>query len=219
MRTIGDFLQDQEMKRTGGMPQSADFHSKTYHRYFEGWSEWYETDGKGKKKIRRVYTGVLHQLDAPDPVRFRLRIAYILFYALALVLFLFAAFQPVGGNSAWYGALMTAVCIPTLVLTLVFLVSYLTAPREMTLYQYRSVGALTKATLFGYLSLGAYSIARFAYAFTHMGENTLQEVTGGAAALLAAALLFTIYLLEKKNVYKSFLSKNTAPRDAREISL
>ena len=49
--TLRDRIEKREERERGGMPQSASFHSRGYHRYFEGYSEQTFTDARGKKHI------------------------------------------------------------------------------------------------------------------------------------------------------------------------
>ena len=89
------------------------WHSKAYHRHFEGYAEVETTNEKGKTVIERVYVGDYYRLDLPKSKRVQLRLFYAGLIALVAALFGFAASRSVGANMTWYLAIpqMIGVCL------------------------------------------------------------------------------------------------------------
>jgi len=114
------------------------WHSKAYHRHFEGYAEVETTNDKGKTIIQRVYVGDYYRLDLPKNKRVALRLAYLSLIALIAGLFGFAASRPVGANMTWYIAIAQMVAVCLLGLLCVSLLSHSTAPRDMTVGDWKS---------------------------------------------------------------------------------
>ena len=114
------------------------WHSKAYHRHFEGYTELEQTDEKGKTTIKRVYVGDYYRLDLPRNKRIGLRVAYAGLIVLTAALFGFAASRPVGANMTWYIAMTQMITVCLLGLLCVNLLSHSTAPRDMTVGDWKS---------------------------------------------------------------------------------
>ena len=218
-RSLKETIQEREMRRTGGMPESASFHSKGYRRYFEGYSEFQVTLPNGKRKIERVYTGVYHTLQAPEGRRGQLKAGFALLFILAAILFFWAASRYLPGNTVWYITFPEAVGTAFLFLLLIALAGYLTAPRDMTLHEYRAVGFLKKASLAASMELFLLMGIRAIYAAVCHDGHFLQELECAAAFLAAAVCCLIIYLMEKNNIYRTHLSSAPVPDDAHEIHI
>lgn len=76
--------------------------NRAYHKFFEGYSEYSETDAHGRKVIRRVYTGQWYSADQQPGLQVAYRICYAALFALSLILFLRAASLDAPGNLCWY---------------------------------------------------------------------------------------------------------------------
>ena len=114
------------------------WHSKAYHRHFEGYAEVETTNDKGKTIIQRVYVGDYYRLDLPKNKRVGLRCLYAALIALEAGLFGFAASRPVGANMTWYIAIAQMVTVCLLGLLCVNLLSHSTAPGDMTVGDWKS---------------------------------------------------------------------------------
>ncbi len=114
------------------------WHSKAYHRHFEGYTEVETTDDKGKTVIHRVYVGDYYRLDLRKNKRIGLRFVYGGLVALIAVLFWFAASRPVGANMTWYLAIAQMLGVGLIGLMGVNLLSHCTAPRDMTVGDWKS---------------------------------------------------------------------------------
>ena len=91
------------------------WHSKAYHRFFEGYSEFTVPTPNGKGyKIQRVYTGNTYRQDLTKGQRGLLRVLYVVLFVCAVYLFVSCAVLPLPSNSTWYVTLPQAVSLPFL---------------------------------------------------------------------------------------------------------
>ena len=216
-RSLKETVMERERHRTGGMPESASFHSRGYRRYFEGYLEYRVTLPNGKKKTERVYTGVYHTLQAPEGRHRQQKVIFALLYLLAAVLFLWASSRYLPGNTVWYITFPEAVGTGLLFLLLITLAANLTASVNMTLHEYKAVERLKKISAAASAVLFFLAGIRAVYAVVHYRENCLRELECAAAFLAAAVCCLVICLMEKKNTYKTHLSNASVPEDAYEI--
>lgn len=218
---LRDWVEERERRETGGMPQSASFHSKGYHRYFEGYSEEAYVDEKGKKRIRRVYTGVLHRAQISDARLGWTKRTYFLFLVLAALVFVFAATRRVGSNTCWYAAVFEALCVLGFLWLFYELVCYAAAARDMTADDFRSVAGLQKAARFKGACEGLSGAAALLCLIATAVQGKTVDISGEIfCALLffgAAALTLLIPYLESKITYTSFLSKNDPLLEGNQI--
>lgn len=210
MKSLKNYIDSNEMRRTGGYPESAGFHSRGFHKYFEGYSEYTETDSKGKPHIKRVYTGVYHSQLLSDSRRKQVKLIYCLLSVLAVVLFFYSATRGISGSAAVWLSVCEAVTVLGLAWMLWSLFNYVIAGKNMTLDDYRSVSALKKSSRFAAAALTASAIVALFF---------ITENLACMAAFLAAALFcFGIGFIEKRISYKSFLSDQEAPSQSNQIA-
>lgn len=178
------------------------FHSRSYHRYFEGYKEYETADAKGKKRLKRVYVGNWYRQELKAPAYIGLRILYVLLTAGVLAFFVAAALSQKESGSAIYVVLPEAVTVGFLVYLLyTLLVNYLFIPRNMTVNDYRiSSKALKKGSLCCTACLAADALATLLYLLLH---GDASAGIGGAALefFAAAALSAAVSLAERKIPY------------------
>ncbi len=190
------------------------FHSKSYHRYFEGYAEYEMVNEKGKKTLRRVYTGAWYRQDLKAAAYVGLRIFYVL---LAVgVLFLFGAaavYQKESGN-VLYVVLPEAATVGFLIYLLyILLVNYLFVPRKMTINDYRVSSRSLKNGSFGCAAcLAADGLTTLLYLMLHRGAYAgiwyaVLEFLG------ASALSAAIYLTEGRIPYLMEENENKPGED------
>lgn len=114
------------------------WHSRAYHRHFEGYAEVEDANEKGKTIIRRVYVGNYYRLDLSQKKRVLLRLAYLGLLLLIGSSFGLAASRPVGANSTWYLAIAQMLTLCSLGATAISLLAHCTAPREMTIGDWKA---------------------------------------------------------------------------------
>lgn len=157
------------------------WHSTFYHSQFEGYSERYELDEHGKKKLIRVYTGEYYR-PAQEPSRRRLLAALraVLFLAGA-ALFITGAALPAVCNGTFYVTIFQALTVVCLAFVLMGLCNLLTVRGDFTIPTFSHGPArLKRWSLLGALTLFAAALAAVIAAFA--GE------TFDARSLLSAGL-------------------------------
>ena len=195
------------------------WHSKAYHRHFEGYTELEETDEKGKITIKRVYVGDYYRLDLPKNKRVGLRFAYAGLIALTAALFGFAASRPVGANMTWYIAIAQMVTVCLLGLLCVNLLSHCTAPRDMTVGDWKSSSKKLQRNA-KYTALAMELLAFLAGLHLLLnGENWGTHLL--CVLLYAVAGLFSIVInrLEANAPYKTWRSSEEHPEDGSYIDV
>lgn len=192
-------LEKENPKIRGGQ-----WHSRSYHRFFEGYSEVTvpKTNGKGYK-IQRIYTGDYFRQELTKKQRVLLRLLYLGLYIGAVFLFISSATSPISLNTTWYVVIAQVICVPFLFwLGLVFFFFYLPAHQDMTIHDYRSSSPpLMRSALGASLSL---AVAAFAV-LVNILINPSQASTAGYLCffqyLVSGLLLFGINRVEKKVNY------------------
>lgn len=189
------------------------FHSASYHRFFEGYTEYETVNSKGKKVLKRVYTGTWYMQALEAKYYFMLRVFYCLLFAGIVFLFSHAGMTQQESGTALYVVLpeIATVCFLFYLLYTLF-VGYLFVPRKMTVNDYRGSSlSLKKASAGIGLCLLADSGLTALYLLLHRDHDSSGA---GAAALkfLGAAILAAgMYLAERRVPYKE-MENDAAPR-------
>lgn len=115
------------------------WHSRYYHRYFEGYTEIKEADANGKTRIRRVYTADWYAQDLPKGRRIAVRILYVALFLMMTCAMVGAGILQGGTGTRFY------IVIPELItlcllswLGYVLLVNYLFMPKKLTVHDYKA---------------------------------------------------------------------------------
>ena len=207
-------LQKDSPQRTRGI-----WHSKAYHRFFEGYSESAIPTPNGKGyRIQRVYTGSHYRQDLTTGQRVLLRVLYVVLFLCTVYLFMSSAVLPLPSNSTWYVTLPQAASIPFLFWILVVFFSYLPAKWDMTIDDYRrSSLALQKATLGSAICLGLTALATLAFSILNPTDEPLR-VLGCALRFFAGGLIsLGMNWIERKVKYLIIPGQNNPPEDSLEI--
>lgn len=195
-----------------------DFHSRSYHHYFEGYTEVTKTGADGRTRLERVYTGLYHIQDLSCSKKILLRITYVLFLLLAAVLFFAGAVQNVGSNRAWYVAAAESVSVGGIFWMGCTMVNYLTAPRKLTLHEYRSTSvSVRRASMTAALGLAAASFLTVFHVLMHLGTFELREIWCAVFMLLSAGFCIAVYLVERRISYTKEYSDEIIPQGGIEI--
>lgn len=193
------------------------WHSKAYHRHFEGYAEVEDTNGKGRTIIRRVYVGKYYRLELPKKKRILLRLTYLELLLLMGGGFGLAASRPVGANSTWYLAIAQMLTLCFLGATAISLLAHCTAPREMTVGDWKAASqnlrrnALISAVL---LELTAFLTGVY---LLLTGENWAVHLLCIVLYALAGLLAVLMNRLEANAPYTIRASQAQAPEDGAYI--
>ena len=190
-------------QREEEVKNSTAWHSRAYHRYYEGWSESYTLDpATGQRRISRVYTGRFYVQDLSGTKRLIVKITYSILFLAAAVLFFTASMADWVGNLVWYVVLPHAFCFGSLAYMLIVLTSYVPAPQKMKIHEYRATAKpMRRAALFGTVSHALACAAALAYTLAFDGADAGFGIT--VRFLLAAGALLTIFLIERGIEYDS----------------
>lgn len=192
------------------------WHSHSYHRYFEGYTEYRELDQNGKEQLRRVYTAAWHIQDLDRKRVIGIRILYLALFLLMAGAVVQAGVRPGSGN-AFYTALAELAVLCLLAwLGYILLVNYLFMPKKMTIHDYHSSSiALKRVAL-------ALSIAFAVSACAVLLENALKGDASGAivpvaAFLGGAACAFGMHMAEEKVPYREIANEKAGKAAGIEI--
>ncbi|MCC8102827.1 MAG: hypothetical protein LIP11_11420 [Clostridiales bacterium] len=182
--------------------------NRSYHKYFEGYTEYTVKKDNGKNKIVRIYTGVYYTQHL-DTARYLLvRLLYILLTALSFFLFFSGSMADVSYNYVWYVTLFQAFSIPCLFMLLILLIGYVFADRKMVIHNYN----LYHKQL---MNVAKYGSLFFAFAAAGMVINLLITQTFSAAVLypvakflIAALALLGIFQVESRITYDTLENSN-----------
>lgn len=195
------------------------WHSKAYHRHFEGYAEVETTNEKGKTVIERVYVGDYYRLDLPGKKRIVLRLVYAALIALTAGLFGFAASRPVGANMTWYTAIVQMLAVCLLGLLCVNLLAHSTAPRDMTVGDWKSASKkLQRNAKYTALDMELLAFLTALHLILN-GEEWLTHLLCIALYAVAGLIAVVLNRLEANAPYKIWRSTGEAPEDGSYIDV
>ncbi len=195
------------------------WHSKSYHRHFEGYTEVESVNSRGKVVIERIYTGDYYRLDLPRNKRVLLRLAYALLWLIACALFGFASSRPIGANTTWYLALVQMVTLCSLAIVLFSFISHCTAPREMTIGDWKSSSVnMKRRTGFTALVLALNALLTILYPLLE-SDYWGMHLLCTSFYVIAGILMVVINRLEAKTPYITFPSSQPVPEDGTYIDV
>ena len=195
------------------------WHSKAYHRFFEGYTEFRVPNPNGKGyTIQRVYTGNYYRQDLTKSQRVLLRLLYVVLFLCIVYFFVSCAILPVLSNSTWYVALTQAVSIVFLFWTVIAFISYLPAGQDMTINAYRSSSlALHTATLGSAVSLGVVALATLVFILLNVSTEPQVELLCAIKYLAGGLLALAMNRKEKRVNYLIIPSQNKPNVNSDEI--
>lgn len=166
------------------------WHSTFYHSQFEGYSERYEWDEHGKKKLVRVYTGEYYRPAQSLSRRRLFAAARVCFFLMGAALFLTGAALPAVCNGVFYVTLFQALTVVAMAFTLMGLCSHLLVRGDFTIPAFSHGPArLKRWSLLGALALFACVLASALAAF--LGETFDARSLLSAGLFLAAGICLT----------------------------
>ena len=172
------------------------WHSTFYHSQFEGYSERYEWDEQGKKKLVRVYTGEYYRPAQTAAQRRLFSVLRVLLFLAGTALFLTGAAQPAVCNSVFYVTLFQALTVAALAFVLISLCSRLSVRGDFKIADYNhGVTRLKHSSLLGSLALFAAVFAAVAAALTSESFD-LRSLLSAGLFLAAGACLLGLNRLE-----------------------
>lgn len=195
------------------------WHSKSYHRHFEGYTEVEAINAKGKVMIQRIYTGDYYRLNLPAKKRVLLRVFYGISWLCTCILFGLASSRPVSANSTWYLAIVQMLSLFGLAVVLFSLIAHCTAPRDMTIGEWKSSSrAMKRRTAVTSALFGADALLTLLYLLI-TGNDQSAHLLCVLFYLLAGGLNILINRLEANLPYQTFPSSQPIPEDGTYIDV
>lgn len=213
-----DKLEEKLKKRVDGedgAPKDSFHHSTSYHDFFEGYAEARVPNRNGKgSHIERVYVGEYYRQNVSDGKRAALRLIYVGFYLLSAALFAYGMQQRVPSNSSLCVAAPGLLSSLAYVLMLPVLLSYVTQPRNMTVWGYRSSSKrLEKLPLVTAALVFATAAAVLAYCLWSAQDSISGELVCIVCYTAASALLGAIGGIERTVDYVTEPSRHAPSGD------
>lgn len=191
-------------------------HKSYYHKYFQGFTEIRRVGKHGRISLERVYTAPWQRHRLTGRQWALIKTGYVLGALLSSVLYLWAVSRRIASNSAPLVAAPTVLAGLLLLMMWMSVCAYVTAPRNMTVWEYRS--GKGKVELFSRLTAAALLLtgaAKAVYICVFLGFSWTGE-TGSLAALIAAAIpLAAIFLAERRMPYQELENQNAVTEEER----
>lgn len=198
--------------------QRGNWHSRAYHKHFAGYTEYYALNGKNSKpKIERIYTGLFYRQDLSDTKYVLLRVLFTALFLVSAYCFFSGSMSDNASNMVWYVALPQALCIPMLFYMMISLVSYLFAPREMKIREYKTSSvALKRASLFGSVTHALAALCTLGF-IVGKRDFSAQVILSDVKFLIAAIFLFVVNRIENSVEYATIKNSTKIPDYGAEI--
>lgn len=197
--------------------RERNYHSRSYHKFFEDWAERKVYDINGKLHVERVYVGNYYSSPLASNQRVAQRIIYVLLYILSIALFIASGIQDIPVNHSIIPSLAVALCIFPLAWFVFPLFRNLTAPKEMIIRQYRA-SSLDFIRISGITSFALAVAGLINLLFLIWGSGPVRETILCALGYFAAAgLLLGLRLWEQHLKYKVSPPRASQPEHSTVI--
>lgn len=193
------------------------WHSTFYHSQFEGYSEHYEWDEQGKKKLVRVYTGEYYRPAQAPSQRRLFSAARVVLFLVGTALFITGAALPAVCNGMFYVTLFQALTVAALAFVLMGLCNHLSVRGDFTIPAFNHGPArLKRASLLGALALFSAVLAAMVAAFS--GETfDARSLLSAGLFLVAGACLLGLNRLESSVRYDYIENPVTEPEGSVQM--
>ncbi|MCD7807125.1 MAG: hypothetical protein LUH19_07275 [Lachnospiraceae bacterium] len=197
--------------------KAREYHSRPYHRFFEGYAEQYVFDEKGESHIERVYVGDYYCPEGTAKEHLTDKLLGAALYLAAVALYVVCAVQRV-----WYNAFVPVELFEVIGLVVLFwflfpVFAHLKAGQKLMIRQYRDAADLYR------LGSCAAAFCMWALALSVLisvaavREEIIFGLLLAAGFALSGLCLYLIYLKEKKRIYKKVPAKNVKKRESYTI--
>lgn len=191
------------------------YHSKAYHRFFEGYAEMQEIDPRTLRPvIKRVYIGPYFRIDPKNSSLFR-KLFFSLIYLLSWIFLIVGSTRNISLNTEAFTRFLPAACILALMYLAFPMFYVLSVPKEMEIRHFReSHENLIKSALIA----GALFFLCF---IIDLIVTLASSLTASAFTLFcylfSSLLLLGMAFLESRTPYEKLPPKHTPPDKARVI--
>lgn len=191
-------------------------HRNYYHKHFQGYTEIRHVNENGAVVSERIYTAPWYHHKTTNKQWILAKTAYFGGVLISSILFLWALTQRIPSNVSKLVAVPGYATVVLMILMWMSVFAYITAPRKMTLWEYRS--GKSKIELFTRLAvvgLAATALAKVLFICFAAGFAWTGEFGSIAALLLSAIPLLLIFLYERKMPYEELENENTVTDEER----
>ena len=180
-----------------------EYHSRSYHRFFEDYME-ERVEENGKFHIVRIYIGDYYCPVLTKKARKARRFWTAVLYLLTILIYGYCATRRYVVNTVWFVAVCQGLCLIALFWFLIPLYYYLSAKEKMTVRQFRDAsGLLKKVSLWAAICFGCTVIAvAVACFFTWKYMIGIQELLLLLLFFIDSGMMFMIYKMEKNTKYE-----------------
>lgn len=189
--------------RKGEKGASRDRHHRNdyYHKYFRGYTEVRQLNGRGRVVVERYYTKPWIVSGLSKEKYWLLRLLYLVLMAASAVMYIIAMTRDVPGNYSIVVGIPGYAGIMALFFLMIATFSYVFVEKKMTIWNYTSSTKKLKrfslATSIGQL---VTAIALAVYAMITQAAVS-KSLLCAAAALLSAVFSGAMFLIERKVPY------------------
>lgn len=191
-------------------------HRNYYHKNFMGYTEIRRVNQNGRIVIERCYTAPWQHHCLSDKQWVLTKVAYVLGVLLTTALYLWALIQRVPSNSAVLVAAPGFLSGLLVVLLWMAVFTYVSAPRKMTLWEYRS--GKSKVELFTRLAAAGILltvVAKVVFICVWLNFSWDGEVAGLVVLALSAVPPILIFLAERKMDYEELTNTAVVTEEER----
>lgn len=193
-------------------PENGFRHSRTYHKYFRGYTEVRKVNAKGHVVTERYYTKPWIVSGLSRRNYWLVRLLYAFLTAVSVVLFITALCQDIPGNRSWIVALPGCPSAVLLFLLAVVTVLYISVPRRMTLWDHASSTKRLKVmALAAGIGEGVTAVALGVFALCTK-EQIGKSLGCAGMLLLAAVCAAALFFLERRMPYKEIPNDAKSPK-------
>ena len=182
--------------------------SRAYQKFFEDYEEIRVPKESGRgTRIKRIYTGDYYRKDSSDKNWYAMKVVYLLAAVVTVALFVMAAFPGGGANKVWYVTVPQAASVACYFIFFRVLCSYIAAPRNMTISEWKR-GCRTLKKILKILAgcVLVTAAGTLGYYLLHGTEFSGRILGYFMAYLLCASVLGIMYIWENKVNYQKIRS-------------
>lgn len=199
-----------------GQRETGFRHRNYYHKYFQGYTEVRRVNAKGRVVSERYYTAPWQKHCLTDRQWVLTKAAYVLGTLISTVLFLWALIQRVPSNSAAIVAAPGFLSGLLMVLLWMAVFTYVSAPRKMTLWEYRSgKSKVERFTRLAAAGIIVTLVAKVVFICVWMGFSWEGEIAGLLLLAVSAVPLVVIFLVERKMNYEELENTTRVTEEER----
>lgn len=194
------------------------WHSRSYHQFFEGYSERTVVDPlTGKKKTERYYTGNYYEPRLTAKGKKLRKLEYGLLYLASIVCFAVSGFLPADNNHRPPSVFVMLVTLVGLAWMFLTLFSYLTAGEKLLEGEYRERENLKAQCMGLTIAFGVSAVVRLGCMVWYGQLASLMDWLTVVGSVLDGAILYWIRYREKNLGYIRTMSTVKAPPDSYDI--